>query len=83
MSNDLYFLPSLGNPAGTLGNLQEITFYTAKTALHYELIIKNLGPNVYHGLLSNHNVHINLAIFRTDFSKNLSEKEKSSYRGYI
>lgn len=83
VSNDLYFLWSLGNPAGNLGNLQEITFYTAKTTLHYELIIKKLGPNVHHGLLSNHNVHINPAIFRTDFSKHLSEKEKSSYRGCI
>lgn len=69
LSNDLYFLPSLGNPAGNLGNLQETIFFTTKRALHYELIIKKLGPNLHHGLLSRDNVHINPAIFRTDFSK--------------
>lgn len=86
MSNDLYFLlPSLGNPAGNLGNLQEIIFFSAKRALHYELIIKKLGPNVHRGLLSDHNVHINPEIFRTGFSKiqHLNEKEKSGYRGCI
>lgn len=85
LSNDLYFLSRLGNPAGNLGNLQEIIFFTTKRALHYELIIKKLGPNVHRGLLWNHNVHINPAIFRTDFSKiqHLSEKEKSSYRGCV
>lgn len=83
--NDLYFLPSLGNPAGNRGNLQETIFFTTKRALHYELIIEKLGPNLHHGLLSNDNVHINPAIFRTDFSKiqHLSEKEMSSYRGCI
>lgn len=60
-------------------------FFTAKRALHYELIIKKLEPNVYCGLLSDHNVYINPAIFRTDFSRiqHLNENEKSSYRGCI
>lgn len=76
MSNDRYFLLSLGNPAEV--QPQEIVLFPAKRTLHYELMIKKLKPNVLRGFLSTQTVHTKPAIFSADFSKiqHLSEKEE-------
>lgn len=83
LSNDRYFLLSLGNPAEV--QPQEIVFSPPKRTLHYELIIKKLKPNVLHGFPSTQTVHTKPAIFSADFSKiqHLSEKEKWSNKGCI